>query len=103
MGAQLEVSIGQFSEQGLKPSNQDFHGLRLPPERLRKSKGVAVAIADGVSSSDKGAEAAEACVTGFLEDYLCTPETWSVKQSAERVLAALNTWLYVQGGDGRDP
>ncbi|MGH8653360.1 MAG: protein kinase domain-containing protein [Gammaproteobacteria bacterium] len=103
MPAQLEVSIGQFSERGLKPSNEDFHGLRLPPERLRKSKGIAVAIADGVSSSDKGAEAAEACVTGFLEDYLCTPESWSVKQSAERVLAALNTWLYVQGGNGRDP
>ncbi|MGH8647049.1 MAG: protein kinase domain-containing protein [Gammaproteobacteria bacterium] len=103
MPAQLEIRIGQFSERGLKPSNQDFHGLRLPPERLRKSKGIAVAIADGVSSSDKGAEAAEACVTGFLEDYLCTPESWSVKQSAERVLAALNTWLYVQGGNGRDP
>ncbi|MGH8614367.1 MAG: protein kinase domain-containing protein [Gammaproteobacteria bacterium] len=103
MPAQLEVSIGQFSERGLKPSNEDFHGLRLPPERLRKSKGIAVAIADGVSSSDQGAEAAEACVTGFLEDYLCTPESWSVKQSAERVLAALNTWLYVQGGNGRDP
>ncbi len=103
MPAQLEVSVGQFSERGLKPSNQDFHGLRLPPERLLKSKGIAAAIADGVSSSDKGAEAAEACVTGFLEDYLCTPESWSVKQSAERVLAALNTWLYVQGGNGRDP
>ncbi|MGH8658138.1 MAG: protein kinase domain-containing protein [Gammaproteobacteria bacterium] len=103
MPAQLEIRIGQFSERGLKASNQDFYGLRLPPERLRKSKGIAVAIADGVSSSDKGAEAAEACVTGFLEDYLCTPESWSVKQSAERVLAALNTWLYVQGGNGRDP
>lgn len=103
MLTQLEIRIGQFSERGLKPSNQDFHGLRLPPERLRKSKGITAAIADGVSSSDKGAEAAEACVMGFLEDYLCTPESWSVKQSAERVLAALNTWLYVQGGNGRDP
>ena len=103
MPAQLEVSIGQFSDKGLKDANQDFHGLRLPPVRLRKTKGIAAAIADGVSSSDKGAEAAEACVTGFLEDYLSTPESWSVKQSVERVLAALNTWLYVQGGNGRDP
>jgi len=35
-------------------------------------------------------------VKGFLEDYFCTSETWSVKKSAQRVLMATNSWLHAQ-------
>lgn len=100
MGSKLEVSTGQFSDQGRKPSNQDFYGAMLPLDRLLKTKGIALAIADGVSSSDRGGEAAAACVMGFLEDYFSTPESWSVQKSAQQVLTALNTWLYSQGQRG---
>ncbi len=72
----------------------------LPLDRLLKTKGIALAIADGVSSSDRGGEAAAACVMGFLEDYFSTPESWSVQKSAQQVLTALNTWLYSQGQRG---
>lgn len=33
---------------------------------------------------------------GFLEDYYCTSPAWSVRQSAQRVLMAINSWLYAQ-------
>jgi Serine/threonine protein kinase len=77
--------------------------VMLPGERLLKTKGVVIAIADGISESDRGQEAAEACVTGFLEDYFSTPESWSVQKSAQQVLTSLNTWLYSQGHRHPDP
>jgi eukaryotic-like serine/threonine-protein kinase len=102
MGAQLEVSAGQFSDQGQKPTNEDFHSLRLPHSQQLKTKGIAAAIADGVSSSAAAQEASGASVIGFLEDYFSTPESWSVQKSAQQVLTTLNTWLYSQGQRRRD-
>lgn len=96
--AGLEVELGQYSTAGRKERNQDFYGAMLPNEPLRTAKGIAVAVADGISSSEVGHVAAHACVVGFLEDYFCTPESWSVKTSAEKVLSALNGWLHAQGG-----
>lgn len=89
----LAVAVGQFSDRGRKPVNQDFHGAYIPPEPQLTSKGVAVALADGISSSEVSGVAAEVAVTGFLADYFCTPETWSVRKSAQRVLTATNSWL----------
>jgi len=96
MSSQLKISAGQYSDKGRKGTNQDFHGVYIPKEPLLTSKGVAIALADGISSSDVSQIASKAAVTGFLEDYFCTSETWSVKNSAQRVLMAINSWLYSQ-------
>jgi len=103
MSAELKLSIGQYSDKGRKETNQDFHGVCLPKEPQLSAKGVAVALADGISSSDVGHVASEFAVGGFLEDYYCTSEAWSVKTSALRVLSATNSWLYsqTQQGQGR--
>ena len=100
---QLKVSSGQCSDKGRKASNQDFHGICVPQEPLLTTKGIAIALADGISSSDVGHIASEAAVTGFLEDYYCTSDAWSVKKSALRVLTATNSWLHAQTqrGHGR--
>jgi serine/threonine protein phosphatase PrpC len=90
----LRVSVGQHSERGRKPVNQDFYGWRLPEEPLLGSKGIAVALADGIGSSEVSQVAAEFAVMGFLDDYYSTSETWSVKRSVERVLDATNSWLH---------
>jgi serine/threonine protein phosphatase PrpC/predicted Ser/Thr protein kinase len=90
----LSVSVGQCSDKGRKPVNQDFYGWRLPDEPLLGSKGIAVALADGIGSSEVSQVAAEFAVMGFLDDYYCTSETWSVKRSVERVLDATNSWLH---------
>ena len=96
MPTQLKISIGQYSDKGRKESNQDFHGAYIPLEPQLSLKGVAVALADGISSSDVSHVASESAVAGFLEDYYCTSETWTVKKSAQRVLFATNSWLYSQ-------
>jgi serine/threonine protein phosphatase PrpC len=99
----MQIGIGQFSDQGAKARNEDFYGVRMPGERLMRTKGVVAVIADGVSASERGQDAAGACVTGFLEDYMSTPESWSVRKSAHQALTALNAWLYSQGHADRDP
>src|SRR3569832_1104205 len=96
MPAELRISLGQYSDKGRKPTNQDFHGALIPTEPLLGLKGIAVALADGISSSNVSHIAAESAVKSFLTDYYCTSESWSVKTSAQRVLAATNTWLHAQ-------
>jgi len=96
MTHQLKISVGQYSDKGRKDINQDFHGVYIPKEPQLSSKGIAIAIADGISSSAVSQVASQSAVTGFLEDYYCTSEAWSVKTSVERVLAATNSWLHSQ-------
>ncbi|MDX1553170.1 MAG: bifunctional protein-serine/threonine kinase/phosphatase [Marinobacter sp.] len=96
MSKYLKVSTGQHSDKGRKPSNQDFHGCTMPAEPRLGMKGIAFAMADGVSSSDVSHIASETAVKSFLDDYFCTSEAWSVRKSAERVLTATNSWLHAQ-------
>ncbi len=100
MSVKLTVAIGQHSDKGRKSVNQDFHGAITPQHPLLESKGVAVALADGISSSEVSQVASELCVKGFLEDYYSTSEAWSVKTSAQRVLQATNSWIYSQNRSG---
>lgn len=96
MATPLRVAIGQCSEAGRKDVNQDACGGSVPDEPLLASKGVALAVADGISSSDVSDVASKTAVRTFLDDYYATPEAWSVKTSGERVLTAVNAWLFSQ-------
>lgn len=96
MPNELKIAAGQYSDKGRKDINQDFHGILIPQEPQLSSKGIAIALADGISSSDVSQLASQAAVTGFLEDYFCTSEAWSVKKSAQRVLYSVNSWLHAQ-------
>ena len=96
MPSELQISIGQHSDRGRKEINQDFHGVLVPNEPLLSLKGIAVVLADGISSSNVSQVASESAVKSFLTDYYCTSETWSVKTSAQRVLDATNSWLHAQ-------
>ncbi len=101
MSGQLTIAAGQYSDKGRKEINQDFHGVYIPKEPQLSSKGIAIALADGISSSDVSHIASQAAVTGFLEDYFCTSEAWSVKKSVQRVLIASNSWLHAQTKQSR--
>jgi len=94
MAKELKISVGQHSDKGRKEVNQDFHGVLVPKEPLLSSKGIAIALADGIGSSEVSQIASEFAVMGFLDDYYCTSEAWSVKRSVERVLTATNAWLH---------
>lgn len=96
MSRQLKIAVGQYSDKGRKALNQDFHGSYVPREPQLSGKGIAIALADGISSSTVSQEAAQAAVTSFLEDYYCTSDAWSVRTSGEHVLVATNSWLHSQ-------
>src|SRR5690606_14979926 len=92
----LRIALGQHSQAGRKPLNQDFHGVAIPSGAKLASKGIAIALADGISSSAVSHYASAAAVRGFLDDYLCTSEAWPVRRAAQRVLDATNSWLHAQ-------
>ena len=95
--APLKIEIGQYSIAGRKLRNDDSYGVIIPQDHTLQSKGIAIAIADGMSSCEGAKEASEMCVRSFLEDYYATPESWTVKRSVATVLKATNGWLYAQG------
>ncbi|MDO3383215.1 bifunctional protein-serine/threonine kinase/phosphatase [Gilvimarinus algae] len=92
----LDISFAQLSEAGRKPENQDTVGARFPEGAALVTKGVAIAIADGVSSSSAARQASQTAVTGILTDYYATPDTWRTGQSANRVIQSLNRYLWSQ-------
>ncbi len=93
----LKLSVDQCSSQGIKSCNEDSVGIRIPDQNLLYTKGAVALVADGVSAAEFGKEAAQACVMSFMSDYFSTPDAWTVKKSAHKVLVALNRWLFGQG------
>ncbi|GGO78467.1 protein kinase [Marinobacterium nitratireducens] len=96
MTSRLKLRIGQHSDRGRKPQNQDCHGALIPREPQLSLKGAALAMADGISSSSVSQVASATAVQSFLDDYYCTSEAWSVRNAVERVLTATNSWLHAQ-------
>jgi eukaryotic-like serine/threonine-protein kinase len=93
----LKATIGFATDKGIKDDNEDFVGAIIPNEPQLTHKGVAAAIADGMSGSDAGKLASQSCIASFLSDYFSTPDSWSVKQAGQKILSATNSWLYSQG------
>ena len=99
----LTISIGQHSDKGRKETNQDFHGALIPEQPSLGLKGISVALADGISTSSVSRIAAESAIKSFLTDYYCTSDSWTVKTSAQRVIAATNAWLHSQTRHSQNP
>ncbi|MBU0913221.1 MAG: bifunctional protein-serine/threonine kinase/phosphatase [Gammaproteobacteria bacterium] len=99
-GASLQVSIGQHSTAGRKALNQDCFGAYQPKEPELSSKGIVLAVADGISTSTVSQIASETAVKSFLDDYYCTSDAWSVPHAALQVLKASHNWLYAQSRNG---
>ena len=100
MAQQLKVSIGGHSIAGIKEENQDAFAAHIPDGPQQQMKGIACALADGVSSSSDSQIASQTAVTHFLNDYYSTPDSWTVKTAAAKVLTGLNGWLYQHGNRG---
>ncbi|MET0218775.1 MAG: bifunctional protein-serine/threonine kinase/phosphatase [Burkholderiales bacterium] len=93
----LEISVGAATATGKRERNEDYWGIVTPEGAELASRGAVLAVADGVSGSEEGREAAEYCVRGLLADYYATPETWEVSLAIDRVLTGINRWLVAQG------
>ncbi|UTW55348.1 bifunctional protein-serine/threonine kinase/phosphatase [Kordiimonas sp. SCSIO 12610] len=94
MQCELTISLGQYSSAGPKECNQDFYGAVIPNKATLALRGIALSIADGISSSPVAHIASQTAVGSFLSDYYSTPDSWTVKKAASRVISATNAWLY---------
>jgi len=93
----LKVSIGGYTDKGIKADNEDCFDAKIPDEPQLTHKGLTAAIADGMSGSEAGQQASQCCVISFLSDYYSTPDSWTVKNAGQKILSATNSWLYSQG------
>lgn len=96
ISSRILIESGQATSAGIKAINQDSLTYHVPSDNMLLTKGAAFVMADGISSSKVSDIASQTAVCSFIEDYYSTPETWSVKQSGQKVLQAINSWLYAQ-------
>lgn len=91
----LQLSVGGYSTKGIKAQNQDAFAVqvKVAPSVLQY-KGAVACLADGVSCSANAQNASQTAVTQFVQDYYSTPDSWSVRESAAKVLVSLNNWLH---------
>ncbi len=98
----LTVDLGYASLAGPRPANEDYCAAATPEGIDLENKGIVVAVADGVGGHANGREASEYCVRGLLADYYATPDTWAVAHSLDKVIGALNRWLYAHSRRARE-
>ncbi len=98
----LRVDLGHASLSGARPKNEDYCAGVTPEDAELENKGILVAVADGVGGHANGREASEYCVRSLLADYYATPDTWSVPQALDKVIVALNRWLYAHTRRARE-
>ncbi len=100
--AKLQLRFGGYSTAGIKDENQDAFTAHIPADATtRQFKGGVACIADGISNSVNAKMASETAVTNFALDYYSTPDFWSAKQSARKVIGAMNAWLYQQSNQSQ--
>ena len=75
-----------------KEQTEDFFDIASPAAADLHARGLAFALADGMSGG-RGRRAAETCVRTVLADYYATPPAWDVARSLDRVMASVNGWL----------
>ena len=64
----LKISLGQSSKTGPREQNEDFYACVVPASPAQfENKGIAAIVADGVSGSQGGKEAAQYAVGGFFQ------------------------------------
>ena len=102
-GSALSLGVGHASSAGRRESNEDFFGAVTPEGTVLAVKGAIFAVADGVSGTHGGGQAAEYTVRSLLGDYYATPDTWGMPMAMDRVLGAVNRWLLAQASAHGEP
>ena len=89
----MRIALDHRSEAGRRGRNEDYAGAALPDTAVLQTKGALLVVADGVGGHARGNEASEHAVRSLLADYYATPDTWSIEQSLDTVIQAINRWL----------
>lgn len=92
----LRIDFGQWTAAGRKAANQDACAARIPAGADLDTKGIAIAIADGIGSSDVSDIASRTAVETIVTDYYSTSAAWSVKNALSKVVNATNGWLHAR-------
>lgn len=91
----LQLRFGHATSAAGAKVNEDFHGMVTPREEPgARERGIAVAIADGVSGNGAGRLASETAVKSLLRDYYAAPDGWNVSHTLDKLLRSVNDWLY---------
>lgn len=93
----LLLAAAHFSATGARDDNEDFAGMCMPAEPAISTRGMIIAVADGVSGSVGGREAAESSVRDLLNDYYAMPDIRPVTQALNEVIQTINRRLHQQG------
>jgi serine/threonine protein phosphatase PrpC len=98
----LQLRFGHASIAVPGKSNEDFYGIVTAQEEPEaQSRGIAVAIADGVSGSGGGRLASETTVRSLLRDFYGAPISWNTAPTIDKVLRSVNDWLAAE--NARNP
>jgi len=100
----LSLSYGQAFVAPERRRHRSSMSVLVPEDAAALgAKGVCALISDSIWRNAIAKQAGDLSVRGFLTDYYSTPAHWEVKDSATRVLRALNSWShsqsrYIEGG-----
>lgn len=90
----LQLRLGHATSAVAGKNNEDFYGIVTPAEQPEAaSRGIAVAIADGVSGNGEGRLASETTVKSLLRDFYGAPVSWDIPHALDKLLRATNDWL----------
>lgn len=94
----LQLRFGNASIAVPGKSNEDFYGIVTAREESEaQTRGVAVAIADGVSGSGGGRLASETTVRSLLRDFYGAPVRWNIAPAIDKVLRSVRNQVQYMG------
>nr|WP_089729011.1 bifunctional protein-serine/threonine kinase/phosphatase [Halomonas muralis] len=94
----LSLSYGQAFVAPERRHHRSSMSVRIAEGNALSAKGASALISDSTWRNAIAKQAGDLSVRSFLADYYSTPDHWDVKNSATRVLRALNSWSYSQSG-----
>lgn len=97
--AALEIGCVSWAARGCGADrvNEDYVGVMSGDLAARASRGITIALADGVSGSKGGRVASELAVRMFIDAYYGLPDTLQPGVAAGRALEAIHGWLHQVG------
>ncbi len=91
------VTIGSASHKGLvKKENQDYHSWRIPEDDLLSTKGILLALADGMGGRTGGSTASKTAVDTLIGEYY-KDDSSSIQKSLEIAFAKANKAVIEKG------
>jgi serine/threonine protein phosphatase PrpC len=93
----LVLTAAHHTATGLREKNEDFASFVTPSGSITPTRGMIAAIADGVSGSSGGQEAATHSVRALLSDYYTLSDNVPIAEALAQVIMAINSHVHQWG------